>query len=105
MLNRRKATDEQQTNFSPLIESILDDEKSEKEKGYENAGEVLKEGFSLFINNSKFEKYAGTISQTLDLVSFSAFYPVDVETALSVYFHMYVKNNNGYLYRLIQETF
>ena len=65
MLNRRKATDEQQTNFSPLIESILDAEKSEKEKGYENAGEVLKEGFSLFINDSKFEKYAGTISQTL----------------------------------------
>jgi hypothetical protein len=32
------------------------------------------------------------------LVAFSAFYPVDVETALSVYFHMYVKNNNGYLY-------
>jgi hypothetical protein len=28
---------------------------------------------------------------------------VHLETALSVYFHMYVKNNNGYLYRLIQE--
>jgi tetratricopeptide (TPR) repeat protein len=66
MLNRRKVTDdEKQTNFSPLIESIIDGENSDKEKRYENAGKVLKEGLSLFINDSKFEKYAGTISQTL----------------------------------------
>jgi pyruvate/2-oxoglutarate dehydrogenase complex dihydrolipoamide dehydrogenase (E3) component len=49
----------------PLIESIIDGENGDKEKGYENAGEVLKEGLSLFINVSKFEKHAGTISQTL----------------------------------------
>jgi hypothetical protein len=62
MLNRRKVNDdEKQTNFSPLIESIIDGENGDKEKGYENAGEVLKEG--------------------------------------------HVKNNTGYLYRLIQEIF
>jgi hypothetical protein len=38
------------------------------------------------------------------LVASSVFYPVNVETAPSVYFHMYVKNNTGYLYRLIQES-
>ena len=66
MLNRRMVTDdEKQTNFSPLIESIIDGENGDKEKGYENAGEVLKKGFLLFTNDSKFEKYAGTISQTL----------------------------------------
>jgi hypothetical protein len=58
MLNRRMVTDdEKQTNFSPLIESIIDGENG------------------------------------------------DVETAPSVYFHMYVKNNTGYLYRLIQVIF
>jgi hypothetical protein len=41
--------DEKQTNFSRLIESIIDGENGDKEKGYENAGEVLKEGFSLLI--------------------------------------------------------
>jgi hypothetical protein len=48
-----------------IIESIIDGENGDKEKGYENAGEVLKKGFLLFTNDSKFEKYAGTISQTL----------------------------------------
>jgi hypothetical protein len=54
MLNRRMVTDdEKQTNFSPLIESIIDGENGDKEKGYENAGEVLKKGFLLFTNDSK----------------------------------------------------